>query len=124
VIVIGVESGYCAGDERPPRFASVDVEERRRSVIIDAQIRKDRSSGMCAGVGHSLADVVRLRKPIGGRSLVDASVRKERHAPRGGSTIELCMVGLRPGAPDKMRRLAEEECPASIQRMLQDADPS
>jgi len=68
------EVGHCAGTEKP-RIEEVRIREREDRVLLTAFLTvPERGIGeACAGTALGVRKVIRLRRPLGGRALYDAS---------------------------------------------------
>ncbi|MBN6054615.1 hypothetical protein JYK22_21920, partial [Nonomuraea sp. RK-328] len=65
--------GVCSIQARPAVHLRSD--ERADVVVLGIEVQEHVGSGMCAGVGRSGEDVVRLGEPLGGRVVLDARSR-------------------------------------------------
>ncbi|MFI7617560.1 hypothetical protein ACIBP6_40695 [Nonomuraea terrae] len=70
---VSYEYGVCDSRDRPAVRSRTD--ERRDVVVLGIEVQEHIGSRLCAGVGRSGADVVRLGQPLGARVVLDAKSR-------------------------------------------------
>ncbi|MEU7987319.1 hypothetical protein AB0B56_20865 [Streptosporangium canum] len=70
---VSYDYGVCLGQKMPTVHLWAD--ERPDVVVLGIEVHEHISNGLCAGVGASGEDVVRLQEPLGSRVVLDAKSR-------------------------------------------------